>query len=620
MAVGDPIKIKDLPAEGAPALTRQFPETDGATTRRMTIQQIKTLFELGMSFTGVVNAGAAFRPTTNDGAALGDTTHNWSDSFYATGHVTNYNNGNYTVTQSSGLLTYSGAMTVLGAFTSLGIDDNATGERWEIADTVTKLGSAVSASGYNVARAINDGFLSIDGGNTGNAGANMLLIGGTHASLAFDISLQHGTTPVYYWDDSAGTHTLSNSAGTGIAVVSATAMTLAADLRTGGLTVGSTPGSGNNLSGACLTNNVLFTSAGGNSNMNRTTDGVVLTITSGGVTQGVVTIAGATVTWGTFTGSHLSQLLGGASPIAILRGSIVDTIDELCQWFAFTYTDLDGIEHTNENDPYPDGLKVGDTFEYTYERDEIVTVDHVETVREVETTEIDEPYQDYEIVNGSAVVIKRHRKKRIAVYDEFPVVDSKGEPVIEDALMFDDLGNQLFDSVPARKGGKRTKQVPRTERKQAMIRVARSIEVERKTQTQERQTVAHKATATIVELRNDTLARFEVSETEGSERPYGVFGWWCRDYGENDNDANIVSLGTYVVRVGAKEKIAGGDLIESAGDGTGRVMRDDALSAIKVKKRHVATITAAVPIAIHPFGPMHYPDGSRLFPATIQCG
>lgn len=54
-------------------------------------------------------------PATDDGGALGDTTHNFSDLFLATGAVINYANGNYTVTHSAGLLTTSGALTLGGA-------------------------------------------------------------------------------------------------------------------------------------------------------------------------------------------------------------------------------------------------------------------------------------------------------------------------------------------------------------------------------------------------------------------------------------------------------------------------------------------------------------------------
>lgn len=47
----------------------------------------------------------SIRPATDDGAPLGDTTHNWSDLFMATGGVINFANGNWVATHSSGILT-----------------------------------------------------------------------------------------------------------------------------------------------------------------------------------------------------------------------------------------------------------------------------------------------------------------------------------------------------------------------------------------------------------------------------------------------------------------------------------------------------------------------------------
>tara|TARA_R110000868_G_scaffold157001_2_gene384058 strand:- start:892 stop:4092 length:3201 start_codon:yes stop_codon:yes gene_type:complete len=51
-------------------------------------------------------------PTTNDGAPLGSATVSWSDLFLASDAVINFNNGNYTATHSSGLLTLSGALSI----------------------------------------------------------------------------------------------------------------------------------------------------------------------------------------------------------------------------------------------------------------------------------------------------------------------------------------------------------------------------------------------------------------------------------------------------------------------------------------------------------------------------
>jgi hypothetical protein len=67
----------------------------------------------------VMSVGTLFAavaaPATNDGAALGNTSNQWSDLFLATGGVINWANGNYTVTHSSGVLTFSGAVLSSGS-------------------------------------------------------------------------------------------------------------------------------------------------------------------------------------------------------------------------------------------------------------------------------------------------------------------------------------------------------------------------------------------------------------------------------------------------------------------------------------------------------------------------
>jgi hypothetical protein len=52
----------------------------------------------------------ALRPVTNDGTALGSASFSYADLFLASGGVINWNNGNFTLTHSSGLLTASGAI------------------------------------------------------------------------------------------------------------------------------------------------------------------------------------------------------------------------------------------------------------------------------------------------------------------------------------------------------------------------------------------------------------------------------------------------------------------------------------------------------------------------------
>lgn len=127
---------------------------------------------------------------------------------------------------------------------------------------------------------------------------------------------------------------------------------------------------------------------------------------------------------------------------------------------------------------------------------------------------------------------------------------------------------------------------------------------------------------------DEKLPCFKVSDEAGSKAVYGVFAWWD-DYEERvqvpvtyeetgetvhfedripSNDAFIAALGAYMIRVRQQDEPEIGDLIESNGDGTGRIQTDDVFSS-----RTVAKITSTAWIET-------YPDGSRLYPATLHCG
>lgn len=58
-----------------------------------------------------LNATTKIAPVSNDGAPLGDTTHNFSDLFLASGGIINWNNGDVTITHGSNILTFAGAST-----------------------------------------------------------------------------------------------------------------------------------------------------------------------------------------------------------------------------------------------------------------------------------------------------------------------------------------------------------------------------------------------------------------------------------------------------------------------------------------------------------------------------
>lgn len=78
----------------------------GAATLSSTLAVTGTSTLTGAVTTGsTISAGGKVFPTSDDGAALGDTTHNFSDLFLASGAVVNYANSNVVITHTSGILT-----------------------------------------------------------------------------------------------------------------------------------------------------------------------------------------------------------------------------------------------------------------------------------------------------------------------------------------------------------------------------------------------------------------------------------------------------------------------------------------------------------------------------------
>lgn len=62
-----------------------------------------------------------------------------------------------------------------------------------------------------------------------------------------------------------------------------------------------------------------------------TSDGTILEFRQDGVSQGTVSVSGTTVSYNAFAGSHWSQLTDNSKP-EILRGTVIETIDEMCEW------------------------------------------------------------------------------------------------------------------------------------------------------------------------------------------------------------------------------------------------------------------------------------------------
>jgi len=121
-------------------------------------------------------------------------------------------------------------------------------------------------------------------------------------------------------------------------------------------------------------------------------DGDVIAIRQDGSDEGTISVSGTTVSYNAFSGSHWSRLADNSKP-TILKGTVIETIDEMCDWYQAKFTipattkkDDDGneIQDTPEQTikdsiALPSGKKVGDTISHTYEG---VTYDNAVIIKE----------------------------------------------------------------------------------------------------------------------------------------------------------------------------------------------------------------------------------------------
>jgi len=108
-------------------------------------------------------------------------------------------------------------------------------------------------------------------------------------------------------------------------------------------------------------------------------DGQIVSLRQNGTEEGNISVSGSTVSYNAFSGSHWSRLTDNSKP-TILKGTIVETIDEMCDWYQAQFTVSEQTTkvvegETVEDEPklekkisiaLPSGKSVGDTISYTY--------------------------------------------------------------------------------------------------------------------------------------------------------------------------------------------------------------------------------------------------------------
>ena len=101
-------------------------------------------------------------------------------------------------------------------------------------------------------------------------------------------------------------------------------------------------------------------------------------------------------------------------------------------------------------------------------------------------------------------------------------------------------------------------------------------------------------------------AKCKISDSAESKAVYGVFIAWDEDE-DAANDMFVAQTGTFVIRIHKDETVSKGDLIQSKGDGTGKVQADDIIRASTVAK-----VLSTTKIET-------YSDGSYIVPCSLHC-
>jgi hypothetical protein len=106
---------------------------------------------------------------------------------------------------------------------------------------------------------------------------------------------------------------------------------------------------------------------------------------------------------------------------------------------------------------------------------------------------------------------------------------------------------------------------------------------------------------------NDRLPKSKISDTAESKNVYGVFLAWDENW-KTSNDFYVAAVGLGYIRVNSSQNISMGDLLQSNGDGTAKIQKDDIM-----RSSTIAKVVSTQKIET-------YEDGSYLIAATLHCG
>ena len=92
-------------------------------------------------------------------------------------------------------------------------------------------------------------------------------------------------------------------------------------------------------------------------------DGTVVAFRANNSEQGTIAISGSTTSYNAFSGAHWGRLSDNTAP-TILRGTVIESIATMIDWYIIKMTNSDGYEF-HEEIALPNGKSVGDTISHT---------------------------------------------------------------------------------------------------------------------------------------------------------------------------------------------------------------------------------------------------------------
>ena len=100
----------------------------------------------------------------------------------------------------------------------------------------------------------------------------------------------------------------------------------------------------------------------------QTEDGTIIFFKQANSTEGSISVSGSTVSYNGFTGTHWSRLTDNSKP-TILKGTVLETLDEMCDWYNLEFDVTKDGQTWKEKIPHvlANGEAVGDVVTYNFE-------------------------------------------------------------------------------------------------------------------------------------------------------------------------------------------------------------------------------------------------------------